>query len=146
MFISDELLFIWILTPVHDNSRQWFRYHITDDRSQMFFYFPVESMTFQRAPFTFAQDAVCGNSPRTVGTNQNQIRLISFPDKSAITYLIHLCRSMRHLLYYLFDAESTLVCQFEHTDQRELYGRMPDMAFNAPPSFHSSSAEHGRSQ
>ena len=42
---------------------------------------------------------------------------------------------MRHLLYYLFDAESTLVCQFEHTDQRELYGRHAGHGFQSTPFF-----------
>ena len=81
---------------------------------------PEVHVTFHRTPATTTLDQVFGDGPTSVGTNENDIGLISLTEESTIPDLEETGGIMTHEFHETFKRENTLVDEFEHRDKGEL--------------------------
>ena len=82
---------------------------------------PEEHVTLHGTPATTTLDEVFGDCPTCVGTDDDNIGLITLAKETSLTYLEETGRIMTHEFDETFQRENTLIDELEHRDEGELY-------------------------
>ena len=78
---------------------------------------PKVHVTFHRTPTTTALDEVVRHRPACIGTNEDDVCLITLTEEATLAHLKETGRIMAHQLDEKFQGQHTLIYEFEHRDE-----------------------------
>lgn len=84
---------------------------------------PLELVALHRTPPALTLNLVASQCPWSMGTNDDDIGLITLAQETTLLYFEETSRLMSHQLYHPLEGKHALVYQFKHGDQGELNHR-----------------------